>query len=271
MLSLAQNWRSASNRSRRLEAAARRLPRPSLASRVTARIAVFTVAVLLLSGIIHLATIFLIPPYSPAGVWARLAVYAKAGGFAEVPEAKNWLEPVPGLDPLFVYGSCRVSLAASPVHLSFRSSDRFWSVALLRKSGSVFYSVNDRTAVGGQLDMTIADPVQSEQMRAAAPDDRNRLILVQSPDEDVIALLRLYAPTDAARTQARDILKTATCHPIEVPPAARPQTGGQADGTTPPGSAPGTDSDNPLGAPQMRIPTARPLMPGKPVRPPGRG
>lgn len=166
-------------------------------------------AVLLLAGIVHIAVVLTVPHVAPRNGWSRLAAVASASGFAAAPA--TGAGALPGLDPLFVHGACRLQLGAAPAGISFRARDRFWSLALYDRRGNVVFSLNDRTALDGRLDMLVVTPVQNAQLKESPPEDIDQTIVVESPGEDIVALLRLYAPTAAARREAEAIVAGAEC------------------------------------------------------------
>lgn len=166
-------------------------------------------AILLLAGIVHIATILTVPHVATRNGWSRLSAFASVGGFGAAPAVGP--NALPGLDPLFVHGACRLQLGAAPAGISFRARDRFWSLALYERRGNIVFSLNDRTALDGRLDMLVVTPVQNAQLKESPPDDIDQTIVVESPAEDIVALLRLYAPTDAARREAEAILGGAEC------------------------------------------------------------
>jgi uncharacterized membrane protein len=129
---------------------------------------------------------------------------------------------VAGLDPLFVNGACRLQLTDNPAALAFESRDPFWSLALYDRRGTIIFSLNDRTAVEGRLDMLVVTPAQNAALRRAALPETDQRIVVESRSEDLIALLRLFAPTASARSEGQGILRQAEClpEPLEADPAA---------------------------------------------------
>ena len=181
------------------------------------RALVFALAVLLLAGIIHIATILLIPRYAVADGWSRLAAVAGAGAFTEIRSGAPDSQSVPGLDPLFLHGSCRIDLSEAPAALSFSAPERFWSLALLDSAGTVVFSLNDRTAADGRLDMLVVDPAENAALKENPTPGGDQTIVVQSPSDDLVALVRLYAPTANSRREAQGILAAAGCAAKPLP------------------------------------------------------
>jgi uncharacterized membrane protein len=186
---------------------------------------VFLLAVLLLAGAIHIVTIVLIPRYAQSDGWSRLANAAGENSFAEVVQRAENAEPIPGLDPLFIHGACRLNLEESPAALLLSARERFWSLALYNSAGRVVFSLNDRTAVEGELDMLVVNAVQNAELKENPPPGVDQTIVVESPTDNLIALLRLYSPTASSRDEARAILGEAQCTPAWASPAGTSTSG----------------------------------------------
>lgn len=184
------------------------LPRPRLSFLIT-----FVMGTALLAGAVHVVVILLVPYLAQTDGWSRLAAHAGENVFAELPAGGSSEGRVAGLDPLFVNGACRLSLADAPAGIAVDARDRFWSLALYDPQGTIIFSLNDRTAVQGRLDMIVLNPVQNAKLHEAPTVEIERTIVVESPSDDLIAILRLFAPTAAAQQDARRILARSECLP----------------------------------------------------------
>lgn len=173
--------------------------------------ATFLVGVLLAAGAIHICVILLVPSLAQSDGWSRLLPYAGQQQFTEVPLSEAG--GAAGLDPLFVTGACLLDLREAPAAITVDARDRFWSLALYDPKGVIVFSLNDRTAIEGRLDMIVADAAQKAKlMRTPAP-EIEQTIVTESPSEDLVALLRLFAPTLTAQNDARLVLAQAECLP----------------------------------------------------------
>jgi uncharacterized membrane protein len=183
--------------------------------------ATFAIGTALLAGAIHIVVILLVPYLAKDDGWSRLAPYAGKNRFAEIPATGTAEGGAPGLDPLFVNGACRLNLADAPAGITVDALDRFWSVALFDPQGTIVFSLNDRTAAQGRLDMIVVNPAQNLRLREAPTVEIELTIVAESPSDDLIAILRLFAPTAAAREDARRILGQSECLPAPsvIPPA----------------------------------------------------
>jgi uncharacterized membrane protein len=176
----------------------------------------FVTGVLLLAGAVHICTILLIPTVAESDGWSRLASFAAGEEFAEISTGRATQRNVAGLDPLFVNAACRLQLADAPVEIVVPASERLWSLALYDPQGTIIFSLNDRTAVEGQLDMIVATPSQNAALKQSPPPGLDRKIVVQGVSDDLIALLRLFAPNDKARLEARELLADTECLPLAL-------------------------------------------------------
>lgn len=181
-------------------------------------IATFVVGTLLAAGAIHICAILLVPAFAKADGWSRLVPFAGEDRFTEVPSASG---EVVGLDPLFVNGACRLNIAEVPAGITLDARDRFWSVALYNPDGAIVFSLNDRTAIEGRLDMIVVNAAQNARLKRAPTEETELTIVAESPSDDLIALLRLFAPTRTAQEDARRVMARAECLPA---PAVIPAT-----------------------------------------------
>ncbi len=173
-------------------------------------------ATLLLAGIVHIVTILLVPHYSGADGWSRAAAAAVNEGWTPLTSPASSQDSIPGLDPLFVHGLCKVAINEAPAILSLEAANRFWSLALHDRSGSILFSLNDRTAVDGALEMLIVNSLDAERLKESPQADFEGMIIVESADTELIAVLRLYAPEPADRLEAKAQIAAAQCAPASV-------------------------------------------------------
>lgn len=174
-------------------------------------VATFVVGTLLAAGAIHICAILLVPMLAKADGWSRLVPFAGEDRFSEIPAGDSG--GVAGLDPLFVNGACRLNLAEAPAGITVDARDRFWSVALYDPNGAILFSLNDRTAIEGRLDMIVVSAAQNAKLKRAPSAEIEMTIVAESSSDDLIALLRLFAPTRTAQEDARRVMARAECLP----------------------------------------------------------
>ncbi len=183
-------------------------------------IATLVIGTALLAGAIHIVVILAVPYLAKADGWSRLAPHSGENQFAELPAGGSIEDGVPGLDPLFVNGACRLNLGDAPAGITVDARDRFWSVALYDPQGTIVFSLNDRTAAQGRLDMIVVNSEQNQRLRDNPTVELELTIVVESPGDELIAILRLFAPTAATRADAQRILTQSECLPAPsvIPP-----------------------------------------------------
>ena len=174
-------------------------------------VATFVAGTLLAAGAIHICAILLVPVFAQSDGWSRLSPYAGDDRFNEIPVVDA--SKIAGLDPLFINGVCRLDLAEVPEGITVEARDRFWSLALYDPTGAIVFSLNDRTALDGRLDMIVVDAAQSAKLKRAPSEEVEQTIIAESPSDDLIAVLRLFAPTRSAQEDARSVLTRAECLP----------------------------------------------------------
>jgi uncharacterized membrane protein len=168
-------------------------------------------AALILAGIIHISTVFLVPLYASKDAWEQMRQFGRDGQFHALPVPEAGAEPLAALDPRMIYSVCRFSLAQGPVRITASLPDDFWSVAIFDRRGRNVYSLNDRSAERSKLDMAIVTPVQMAQLRQDPPASLETAIVVELPIENGFALLRVFVADESLLTSSISALATANC------------------------------------------------------------
>ena len=173
-------------------------------------------AVCMLAGIVHIVTILLVPHYSGSDGWSRASAAAVNEGWTVHDSPRSPEAVIPGLDPLFVHGLCNIATGEAPALLSLEAANRFWSLALYNRSGTVVFSLNDRTAVDGALEMLVVNSFDAERLKENPQADTEGMIIVETTNDELIAVLRLYAPEAADRLEGKAQIAAAQCAPAPV-------------------------------------------------------
>ncbi|MGI3904101.1 MAG: DUF1254 domain-containing protein [Janthinobacterium lividum] len=140
-------------------------------------------ATLAVAGIVHIASLLLIPRVAPNDVYARLAAFAPEGGVKVLPRATAPGDPVPERDPSVATAVCRYDLDNGPVRVLAPLGDQgFLALALHARSGVTFYGLTDRAGNDGKLEVVVMTAAQ--RLAAEARDSAD------SPVRDV----RVVAP-----------------------------------------------------------------------------
>ncbi len=114
-------------------------------------------------------------------------------------------------DPLFLLKVCRFDLENGPVHLKASKTIQFWSLAAYTQTGTIFYSLNDRTAPDATLDLIIGKPIQIIELK----NQNLKIMEMQFWLLKIwIKVLHSYAslPPLSLLRKKRSLFSSATCH-----------------------------------------------------------
>lgn len=140
--------------------------------------------VLVVGGLVHLTSILLMPRLAPNDAYARIAANAPLHRVSLLPPTAPGAQATPFEDPALAQGVCRYDLSQGPVRLrATLPPDALMLFSFHARFGQVYYSMTDRSATRGRLELLLLTQEQLEQVEANDPDD-------ELPQE-----LRLVAPT----------------------------------------------------------------------------
>lgn len=164
-------------------------------------------ASLLFAGIVHLSSILLMPRVAPRDAFGRLAAFIAPGGFRALPLTEPGQEILPFLDPAFAHAVCGYDLARGPLRLQAALlPGPLLAMSFHSARGIVFYSMTDRAASRGKIDLRVLTPAQLAEAEGQDNEDEpvNELRLL-APEATGFVLLRALAtsPSDMTAAQAR--------------------------------------------------------------------
>ncbi|OCJ18074.1 hypothetical protein A6U87_03970 [Rhizobium sp. AC44/96] len=114
-------------------------------------------------------------------------------------------------DPYVRTAVCSFSIEDDPVRFTAKGNVPFWSIALYDEASNEVFSMNDRTSVGGALDILIGSPIQLTELRKALPPELQKTILVETTRTEGYAVLRTLAPQPSFDAAANNFLSEAGC------------------------------------------------------------
>lgn len=179
------------------------------------RLAVWIFGGLLLGGLIHLAVVLMLPNFATRDLWNQfeaLDTFENTTVFA-APAAGD---PNPlGLDPALLYWACQLDLDSGPGVVNGALPKSFWSVSVFDRQGRVIYSTTNRSGPGDALDMGVFNPSQMRLLAEQRFEIQEGLLIVESPSDAVMIVIRLAPPHDAMRARYRDALEALRCLTIQ--------------------------------------------------------
>ena len=169
------------------------------------------VAGVVLGGIIHIAVILALPSLAGESIWAKAATLGPEAT-PLVLRSANAAEANPlHLDPEIAYAVCRLDLRKGPGFVRGTLPLSFWSVAVYGPTGTILYSTTNRDGIGGNLDLGIFNAAQTRLLAEQQLDVAEGLLIVESREDDVLALVRLAPPHQAMRARYEAQLSRLAC------------------------------------------------------------
>lgn len=185
---------------------------------------------LALAGIVHIAIVLLVPTVGTRDAYALLSKQTEPFAFRVVdPEKGEGI--VTDIDPFFSYGVCRFEMGLTGVSLKGPDKGMLWSATLVDQDGGVVYSLNNRTAIEGRLDLIVLDPLLILRLRESQPPDIENAIVVETPMKAGFVVLRVFRPDATWTAQAAEFMEGVQCRAYEPPAAAPAEPAGANPGS----------------------------------------
>lgn len=125
------------------------------------------VAILMVAGVVHIASLLLLPRVAPEDAYARVTAFAPGDGVRVLPRAGRPGDPLPGRDPSVATAVCRYDLARGPLRVSAAVEGQgFVALSLHSRSGIAFYGLDDRAETGGRLEFVLLTADQRDAAEA---------------------------------------------------------------------------------------------------------
>jgi uncharacterized membrane protein len=165
------------------------------------------------AGIVHIVILLLVPSFSGRDAWARLAATSDLYQVTRL-DAEGAGRPVAGIaDPTLFAAACRFDLEDGAAHVTATIKVPFWSLSVYDRSGTNLYSLSDRSAADGILDLVVLTPEQMIDVRKDLPEEFARSVLVELPIGEGIVVVRALAPDDSWKPAVSDFLSKIGCAP----------------------------------------------------------
>ena len=168
---------------------------------------------MLLGGVVHLATILILPSMATNDAYSRLAPLAPVNKVVPLPPPAPDRAAMPFMDPAFAIAVCRYDLSAAPLKFSVPISQAYTSVSFYTRSDIAYYAINDRAAGRRVIELDLmtaeqhSDVPDNEEVTAA---DR---LIVESPGRTGLIVIKALAPEPGLLAAAQSTLAAAKCQP----------------------------------------------------------
>jgi uncharacterized membrane protein len=181
------------------------------------RLALWLLGGLLLGGIVHLATVLLLPDLATQDAYSRLSPIAPVNAVSAVPPPMPDKAVLPFMDPAVAMSVCRYDLSNGPLNLSVPVSHAYTSVSFYTRNDVAYYAINDRAAGRRVIELDLMTPEQ----RGGLPGDEeitaaDRLI-VESPSETGLIVIKALALEPGLMPLVQKALAATRCR-VQPPP-----------------------------------------------------
>ena len=167
------------------------------------------------AALLHIVIILSLPSFTGRDAYTRVSSLGEANRFFALGNTGDTLAPVND-DPAMKTAVCTFSVEDGPVRLFAEGDVPFWSLAVYDSASNEVFSMNDRTSVGGALDVVAAGPIQLTDLRKNLPQDLQQTIMVEMTHPEGYAVLRTLAPQASFDEAARAFLTGAGCDELDV-------------------------------------------------------
>jgi uncharacterized membrane protein len=164
--------------------------------------------------LVHGAILFAMPALTERDAWSVLAEEADTDRFFRLDPDSPVGELARSVDPLFAAAACRFDLGQGPQRIVGTSGSPYWSLSVYNRLGLIVYSLNDRTAPAGRLDVVLATPAQLLELRRQTPPELEQSVFVEAEIAEGIVVLRSFVPDETWQTPVGAFLDGALCEPL---------------------------------------------------------
>ena len=165
----------------------------------------------LLGGIIHLATVLWLPRTATHDAYSRLAAVTPVNRVVPLPAASPDNSLLPYMDPAFATAVCRYDLSQGPMQLSLNVSQAYTSVSFYTRYGRAYYAINDRAAGRRVIELDLMTEQQHNDMPEEEDVTAADRLIVESPTDTGLIVLRTFAPEPGLMPLAKNSLAAAKC------------------------------------------------------------
>jgi len=169
------------------------------------------------AALLHLIIILSLPHFTGRDAFTRVVMEGDPDRFHPLnasPDAAG----LANADPYIRTAVCPITMDQQPARLMASGDVPFWSLSVFDSASNEIFSMNDRTAIDGVLDVVVAAPVQLAAIRKASPPELDQTILVETTQPEGYAILRTMAPQPSFEDAASAFLAGASCTPLDWQP-----------------------------------------------------
>ena len=175
----------------------------------------------LLGGIVHLATVIIMPRTATQDAYSRLARIAPVNTVTVLPAPTPQNAPMPFMDPAFANAVCRYDLSQGPMKLTVPVSLAYTSVSFYTRYDVAYYAINDRAAGRRIIELELMTVDQHNQMPEEEDVTAADRLIVESPTLTGLIAIKALAPEPGLMPFAQNAIAAAQCKRPEEPKPSR--------------------------------------------------
>jgi uncharacterized membrane protein len=165
----------------------------------------------LLGGIVHLATVIILPRTATRDAYARLEPIAPVNTVTPLPAPAPDRATMPFMDPAFVTAICRYDLSQGPLKLTVPVSLAYTSVSFYTRHDVAYYAINDRAAGRRVIELELMTTEQRAQLPEEEDVTAADRLIVESPTATGLIAIRALAPEPGLTDKAKNTIATSRC------------------------------------------------------------
>jgi uncharacterized membrane protein len=166
---------------------------------------------ILLGGIVHLATVLLMPKAARQDAYSRLMPVTPVNAVVPLAAPTAEASAMPFMDPAFAAAVCRYDLSNGSLKFSAPVSQAYTSVTFYTRNSVAYYAINDRAAGRRTIELDLMTPEQHAQLPEEEDVTAADRLIVESPTTTGLILLRALAPEAGLMPMARRAIAGARC------------------------------------------------------------
>jgi uncharacterized membrane protein len=167
----------------------------------------------LLGGIVHLASVLVLPSLASQDAYTRLAALAPANTVTPVPSPSPGSTLMPFMDPAFIMAVCRYDLSKGPLGFSVPISPAYTAVSFYTRTNVAFYAINDRAAGRRAIELELMTTQQRDELPGDEDITAADRLIVESPASTGLILIKALVAEPGMLPAAREALAAARCRP----------------------------------------------------------
>jgi len=165
----------------------------------------------LLGGVVHIATVIMLPRTATRDAYSRLEPLAPVNTVTPLPPPTADTATMPYMDPAFASAVCRYDLSQGPMKLTVPVRTAYTSVSFYTRNDVAYYAINDRAAGRRVIELDLMTVDQHNQMPEEEDVTAADRLIVESPTLTGIIAIRALAPEPGLMSQAQNAVAAAQC------------------------------------------------------------